>query len=651
MSQKQAQLLNPINGNLNISGVVTATSFAGSGEGLTGVASTDNIQTATEATFLSGVKITGVTTASGGVVGNVTGNATGLSGSPNINVGSITASSGSVSGNLSIGGTITYQDVTNMDVLGIGTFQQGIQILANGANIVGIVTVGVTTIKSGEIEVTGVVTATSFQGDGSQLSGVESGIGNFVASGTIPNGSTVIIKTDGTVSTITQTTVDPTAGSEVVFNSGSTEYTSCAYDSNSQKVVIAYRDLGNSNYGTAIVGTVSGTSISFGSESVFKSGAVQWTRVAYDSNSQKVVIGYRNAGGSGEGKAIVGTVSGTSISFGSEVEFNSGNTDYILPTFDSSNNKVVIAYRDRGNSNYGTAIVGTVSGTSISFGSEVVFESANSWHISSTFDSSNNKVVIAYNDVGNSQYGTAIVGTVSGTSISFGTPVVYNDNGATNYNTATFDSTNGKVVIAYQDGGNSYDATAIVGTVSGTSISFGTPVVFYTGSNSYTEATYDSNNDKVVIAYQDASNSNYGTAITGTVSGTSISFGNAVVLNDSGETYWFGLAYDANSQKVVITYRDGGNSNYGTAVVFNSFSSQTTDLTTENYIGIAAEAISDTATGKINILGGVNSGQTGLTTAKTYYVQPTGTLATTAGDPSVVAGTSISSTKIIVRKS
>ena len=148
MSQKQAQLLNPINGNLNISGIITATSFVGSGEGLTGVASTDNIQTATEATFLSGVKITGVTTASGGVVGNVTGDATGLSGSPDIAVGSITAS-----GNVSVAGTLTYQDVTNMDVLGIGTFQQGIQILANGINIVG----GGLTV-GGELTVAGVST-------------------------------------------------------------------------------------------------------------------------------------------------------------------------------------------------------------------------------------------------------------------------------------------------------------------------------------------------------------------------------------------------------------------------------------------------------------------------------------------------------------
>ena len=52
------------------------------------------------------------------------------------------------------------------------------------------------------------------------------------------------------------------------------------------------------------------------------------------------------------------------------------NTYPASATYDSTNNKVVIAYRDSGNNAYGTAIVGTVSGTSISFGSEVVFASA-----------------------------------------------------------------------------------------------------------------------------------------------------------------------------------------------------------------------------------------------------------------------------------
>ena len=43
-------------------GIITATNFVGSGEGLTGVASTDNIQTATDATFLANVNISGITT-------------------------------------------------------------------------------------------------------------------------------------------------------------------------------------------------------------------------------------------------------------------------------------------------------------------------------------------------------------------------------------------------------------------------------------------------------------------------------------------------------------------------------------------------------------------------------------------------------------
>jgi hypothetical protein len=172
MSQKKAQLLNPLGGNINVTGVITASSFSGDGSGLTGVASTDNIQTATEATFLSGVKITGVTTASGGVVGNLTGNVTGtasnatlavnaqgLTGTPNITVGSVTADSGSFSGNVTIGGTLTYQDVEHVDSVGIITAQQGIQVLANGLDVTGF-----STFNTG-VSVTGVVTATSLSGN------------------------------------------------------------------------------------------------------------------------------------------------------------------------------------------------------------------------------------------------------------------------------------------------------------------------------------------------------------------------------------------------------------------------------------------------------------------------------------------------------
>ena len=417
----------------------------------------------------------------------------------------------------------------------------------------------------------GVVTATSFIGDGSQITNIPAGGGSLeaTASGTLSDGSKVIVNADGTVSVVAQVeTTGAGTGTPQVFNSAGTYYSSAAFDSTNNKVVIAYGDGGNMSAGTAIVGTVSGTSISFGTPVVFNSGATHWISTVYDSANQRVVIAYKDSGNGSYGTAVVGTVSGTSISFGSEVVFNTADTDRISSTFDSTNNKVVIAYRDKGNSNYGTSIVGTVSGTSISFGSESVFEYANSYPISATFDSTNQKVVIAYQDYANSYYGTAVVGTVSGTSITFGTPVVFDSGGLADQISATYDSSNQKIVIAYRDGGNSNYGTAIVGTVSGTSISFGSSVVFESGNTELISATFDSTNNKVVIAYQDYANSYYGTAVVGTVSGTSITFDSPTIFNSAG-TYYTSAVYDSTNNKVVIAYMDNGNSNYGTAAVFS----------------------------------------------------------------------------------
>ena len=558
-----------------------------------------------------------------------------------------------LSGNATVDGTLTYQDADNINSTGIITAQQGIQVSANGFDVTGISTfnspitvAGITTINESGLHATGVVTATSFAGDGSALTGTNRTISG-IASGTLANGQTVIIHSDGKVGFITETALStPTVSDPVVFESAYTQWTSAVYDSNSNKVVIAYRDKGNSDYGTAVVGTVSGTSITFGKPVIFEYDGVQHVYATYDSNSNKVVIAYRDNGNSEYGTAIVGTVSGTSISFGSATVFESAETDYISATFDSSNNKVVIAYRDVGNSNYGTAVVGTVSGTSISFGTPVVFESVRSDNISATFDSSNNKVVIAYKDTGNASYGTAIVGTVSGTSISFGTAVVFNSE-TTSYFSATFDSANNKVVIAYRDSGNSGAGTAVVGTVSGTSISFGSAVVYETGNTIRNSSTFDSARNKVIITYYDNENSNdYGTFVVGTVSGTSISFGTPVVF-DSSSTNYPSATYDSTNNKVVISYLDGGNSNYGTAVVVNNTG---TTLTTENFIGFSDAAYTNGQTATVQIITALDDAQSGLTTGSKHYVQTDGTLSTTAGSPSVLAGTAISDTEIIVKQ-
>ena len=59
---------------------------------------------------------------------------------------------------------------------------------------------------------------------------------------------------------------------------------------------------------------------------------------------------------------------------------------------------------DTNNSNYGTAVVGSLSGTTMTWGTPVVFNAGDTEEISSTFDSTNNKVIIPYKDIGNSNY-------------------------------------------------------------------------------------------------------------------------------------------------------------------------------------------------------------------------------------------------------
>ena len=245
---------------------------------------------------------------------------------------------------------------------------------------------------------------------------------SFTASGNVTSsGKPVVLNSDGTVSEVIGST--QSIGTESVFESATVYDTGIAYDSNENKVVVAYKDGGNSNYGTAIVGTISDTSVSWGTPVVFETANSSYIVPVFDSNSNKIVINYR--GSSNYGISIVGTVSGNSISFGSSVAFHSGITSYIGACFDSSNNKVVIAYRDNGASNEGEAVVGTVSGTSISFGNTVQFETGITSYSSPVFDSNSNKVVISFSDQGDSGKGKAVVGTVSGTSISYGTTATF----------------------------------------------------------------------------------------------------------------------------------------------------------------------------------------------------------------------------------
>jgi len=435
-------------------------------------------------------------------------------------------------------------------------------------------------------------------------------------------------------------------GTSVTMNSGSTTGFAAAFDSSTGKVVIAFSDGADSNKGKAIVGTVdaANNSISFGSEVTFQDSEITGDEMdcVFDSNANKVVIFYTDTNNPSTddrtGTAIVGTVSGTSISFGTKAAFESGKTKYIVSTFDSNSNKVVVAYEDDDNSDYGTAAVGTISGTDISFGTPVVFDSQATEFQGISFDSTANKVVIAYRDFGTSIEGRAVVGTVSGTSISFGSTVSFTSASA-DFFSPVYDSANNKTVIFYRDANNSDHGTAKVGTVSGTSISFGSAVVFNAGNSRFIRAIYDSNAGKILVLFNDTANSNRPTIIIGTVSGTSISFGSETVVMDvEGATINPAVAFDSTNNKVVLSYIDTTGSDNGMAQVVQLAYDNTTRAN-----------IADGGNASVDIIGSVVDNQNSLTTGQQYFVQNDGTISTTADSPSVLAGTAISATELLVK--
>lgn len=459
-----------------------------------------------------------------------------------------------------------------------------------------------------------------------------------IASGALGDGDTVIINADGTVSVVSSSIVESfDSGAEVNYGeSNNTNERSITYDSVNNKIIIVYRTGLVIN---AQVGTVAGINITFGAVVNVSPSTTTQSSCTYDPDTQKLIVSYRY-NSQNYSAARVGTVSGNTISFGTAATFD-GNTTYQSMVYHAALQKVVISYVDEANSNHGTSVVGTVSGTTISFGTPVVFNAGTTSYVDSVYDPDSEKVIITYKNAANEI--KAIVGTVSGTSISFGTPVTAGDAGTTiNYGKIAYDSTAQKVVIvgmvAANGGGRVY-----VGTVSGTSLSFGTPE-YFTGNNEgyYPDIVYDATAQKcVVVAGSLAPSSNaYLITITGNTPTASSPYQFASSYIDDLK-----ITYDANSKVSVVNGRNLPN---GSVFVIQAAEIDTT-LTQENYIGISNGAYANAATATILVDGSVSESQTGLTAGQDYYIQKNGTLALTPDSPSVLAGTATSATNLLIR--
>jgi len=459
---------------------------------------------------------------------------------------------------------------------------------------------------------------------------------SFTASGNVTSsGKPVILNSDGTVSEVSGAT--GSVGSSTQMNSvyylANSNGRNAVYDTSNDKVVVFYTDYSGTptRLPYAVVGTVSSGSISFGTPVVVASGIGVWDfGVAFDSTANKVIITYRDATNA-EFRSQVGTVSGTSISFGSAQQIGSINySTEVDCIYDATADRVVTIACDSGN---GDVFVGQVSGTSITWGSAQTLSGADG-SPRLVYDPDQGKTICVYND--SSNYLIGAVATISSSTATFGTPAT-GISSTTNYLALAYDAGSDKIVAGATISGGT---VAVVGSVSGTSITWGSYGVVYSGTSYYISVSYDVAQSKTVINFTDSSfHAKYKVA---TVSGTAISFSGAVDLVSVSNTNYGYTLYDPDTQQNILTYGDSTNSNYGEALVYTL---TYTNLTSTNFLGISDAAISSAASGNITIKGGIAStGLSSLTPASDYYVQDDGTITTVSS--SVKAGKALSATAI-----
>ena len=180
-----------------------------------------------------------------------------------------------------------------------------------------------------------------------------------------------------------------------------------------------------------------------------------------------------------------------------------------------------------------------------------------------------------------------------------------------------------------------------MGTNSGTAMSFGTEVP---ANSTYVDdgnVVYDPHAGHCVIVFGDVALSNQLAFRPATISGTGVTFGTATNVNIGvNGSYYYSLSPYTSQNKLVATFY--GLSGHADGVVYQSVGTNIA-----GFIGITGQAISDTATGNVDMLGGINSQQTSLVIGSKYYVQDNGTLGTTV--TSTFAGQAVSATTLNIR--
>ena len=611
-------------------GVITATSFSGSGANLTGIDATalkDDGGTVRVQANTGGAVVTGVLTAPTVIVSGV----------------------GSFGGNVSVGGTLTYEDVTNVDSVGLITARNGVKVLAGGINAVG------------------VVTATSFEGSGANLTNLPPSGNQFtaVANGTIAAGKPVVVESDGKVAQVAESLLPTIPYSALGDQTNSSIYghISVAYHKGLDKYAIIGA-AGDAYWQTA-TNAGNNTYVSFGTRHVLMSFTLSGCMACYDENNERVVFVWW-ASQLSASTALKAATHGPNLS--NATDFATSTTlGYaarpIAAVYYSQVNVCCFMVQQNDN-NMGklymldTTTSSTPSNNVVNNRAQINLEATEFGGLAT-----NGTVIVAAYKGSNVGVTYKIITGTNATTYTETSAVTFNDGNVEEID-ITYDSNAGKFVLVYKLASNNR-LRAVVGTLSGTgsgaTISWGTPVEMSTEANSNAmSCEYDPSRKETLVFYT-VNQTGYVRYIS--ISGTTPTWRAANGTID-GSTYpgtakgnHFPIAHNPDTHQMLLGWTDGASNSGDSHWELVTSASISTNANCNNIVGFSDAAYTNGQTATVKTVGNIIDNQSGLTPGDGYYIQGDGTLGTSwdsshfssCATNANFGGTAIAADKLLIR--
>jgi len=606
-------------GGINVTGIITGSSYRGDGSQLTGI----------DASALK----------SGGEV-KVQATATGAE----------------VTGNLSVGGTLTYQDVQNVDSVGLVTARSGLVVVSGGASI-----------TAGGLNVTGVITATSYSGSGANLTGIDaSPTIEATANGTIGDNVAVFLGEDGKVNSIILTDYTAAQTSPLVNAASTTSDTldSYAFDSvkiDDDKFAVCWAN----GYIYCAIGTISGTSITFGTPVTCGNGQSSGNespRIAYEKDvSGCLVIAFNDTYYTRQGVVAL-SFSGTTLTAGTYA--NSGNSRYgKTPAIDCGGGVCCAYWRHQ-------ASEGEIRGVTVTSGRVVTIGGKLSPSNNTNLSAQDGASDICYlKPTDTSGYGTRkfLVGTINGSTIY--TEMIQVDSENASYTHAVdcgygeiFSLTNETKysggIIVKKDNSNHLKTRKLTINTAGSQITAGSETHMDTDNVGWIQVIWQEDLEKAYAICRNGTSTRIDIQTVTPTSDTTVSYGPQYDNIVSYESSSISIA-PLGSGKVIFSVKSSDDTKVNTGVKQFAYTGRSFVPTkTGQFIGFSADSYTNGQTAKIKVVGNTATPPStvrpspGFTTGTKYHITGFGTINThnTGWGVTMTAGVALNSTTLLINQ-